>query len=256
MARVLITGASRGIGRATVRELSARGHRVVATARNPETLQDLPAEARLSLDVTDQASVDRAVAAAGPIDTLISNAGETARGPMETIPRAEVDHLFQLNTLGALRVTQAVLPGLRARGGGRILFLSSILGRLTVPLSGAYTASKWALEAIAETLAVEAGHFGVKVAVLEPGQVSSGALDHPRTYLADDNPYLPLAAQLAVARRGDFITVEEVAAAIADAVERDDLPFRIHVGATAETVLAARSAAPPDVPFRIVPLDW
>jgi NAD(P)-dependent dehydrogenase (short-subunit alcohol dehydrogenase family) len=255
MVRVLVTGASKGIGRATVQELAARGHRVAATARNAQTLDDLPADIRLSLDVTDQASVDRAVAAAGPVDVLISNAGETARGPVETTPVAEVNHLFQLNTLGALRVTQAVLPRMRARGGGRLLFVSSILGRLTIPLSGAYAASKWALEAIAETLAVEAGHFGIKVAVLEPGGVSSGALDRPRTYLADNDPYRPLAAQLAGVR-GNLITVQEVAAAIADTVEHPDPPFRIPVGAPAEKVLAARSATPPDVPFRIAPFQW
>jgi NAD(P)-dependent dehydrogenase (short-subunit alcohol dehydrogenase family) len=255
MARVLITGASKGIGRATVQELAARGHSVIATARNPDTLDGLPAELRLRLDVTDQASVNQAVAAAGAIDALISNAGETARGPVESIPLAEVDHLWQLNTLGALRITQAVLPGMRARGGGRVLFLSSILGRLTIPLSGAYAASKWALEALAETLAVEAGHFGVKVIIVEPGAVSSGALDHPRTYLAEDDPYGPLATQLAGAR-GSFITVDEVAAAIADAVEDDQPPFRIPVGAPAKAVLAARSATPPETPFRIAPFDW
>jgi NAD(P)-dependent dehydrogenase (short-subunit alcohol dehydrogenase family) len=144
---------------------------------------------------------------------------------------------------------------MRGRGGGRLLFVSSILGRITIPLSGAYAASKWALEAIAETLAVEAGHFGVKVALLEPGSVSSGALDNPRTYLADDDPYRPLTAQLAGVR-GSFITVAEVAAAIADAVEHDDPPFRIPVGAAAEKVLAARSATPPDLPFRIAPFEW
>lgn len=255
MARVLITGASKGIGRATALELAKRGHDVVATARDPRSLDGVPAASYLSLDVTDQASVDQAVAAAGPIDTLISNAGETARGPVETTPLAEFNRLYQLNTLGALRVTQAVLPGLRARGGGHILFVSSILGRLTIPLSGAYAASKWALEAIAETLAVEAGHFGVKVTLLEPGAVSSGALDRPRTYLTDDDLYLPLAAQLAGAR-GSFISVEEVATAIADAVEHDNPPFRIPVGAPAETVLAARTASPPEIPFRIAPLQW
>src|SRR5260370_20286172 len=244
MMRVLVTGASKGIGRATVQELAARGHWVAATARDAQTLNDLPADIRLSLDVTDQTSVDRAIAAAGPIDALVSNAGETARGPVETTPLAEVNHLFQLNTLGALRVTQAVLPGMRARGGGRLLFVSSILGRLTIPLSGAYAASKWALEAIAETLAVEAGHFGIKVAVLEPGGVSSGALDRPRTYLTDDDPYRPLAAQLAGAP-GNLIPVQEVAAAIAGAVEHPDPPFLIPVGAAAEKVLAPRSAPPP-----------
>jgi NAD(P)-dependent dehydrogenase (short-subunit alcohol dehydrogenase family) len=255
MARVLITGASKGIGRATARELAARGHEVVATARDVRTLDDLQVDTRLSLDVTDQASVDRAVAAAGELDVLVSNAGETLRAPVESVPLAEVDRLFQLNTLGALRVAQAVLPGLRARGGGRIIFVSSVLGRLTIPLTGAYAASKWALEALAETLAVEVGHFGISVTLLQPGAVSSGALDRVPTYLGDDDPYLPLARQLAEAR-GRLIGVEDVATAVADALEQDSPPLRIPVGASAEAVLAARAATPETTPFRIAPLDW
>jgi NAD(P)-dependent dehydrogenase (short-subunit alcohol dehydrogenase family) len=255
MARVLITGASKGIGRATARELAARGHEVVATARTPETLADLPVHARLALDVTDQASVDRAIAAAGDVDALVSNAGETLRAPLESIPLAEVERLFQLNTLGALRVAQAVLPAMRRRGAGRLLFVSSALGRVAVPLSGGYAASKWALEALAETLAIETGHFGISVTLLQPGAVSSGALDRVRTLLADDDPYLPLAEELAATGR-QFITVEQMADAVADALEMDHPPLRIPVGAPAEKLLAARASARDDVPFSGAPLRW
>jgi NAD(P)-dependent dehydrogenase (short-subunit alcohol dehydrogenase family) len=237
------------------RELAVHGHEVVATARDVRTLDDLPVDTRLTLDVTDQASVDRAVAAAGDLDALVSNAGETLRAPVESVPLAEVERLFQLNTLGALRVAQAVLPGLRARGGGRVLFVSSVLGRLTIPFAGAFAASKWALEALAETLAVEVGHFGISVTLLQPGAVSSGGIERAPTNLGDDDRYLPLARQLAEAR-GSFITVEDVAAAVADALDQDCLPLRIPVGPSAEAVLAARAATPETTPFRIAPLEW
>src|SRR5579875_530924 len=168
MSRILITGASRRIGRATATALAARGHEVIATARDVGTLADVPATLRLSLDVTDQASVDTAIDAAGPVDVLVSNAGATVRAPVETVPLAAVQQLIELNTLGALRVAQAVLPGLRARGSGQLIFISSIQGRLVIPLIGAYGASKWALEALAETLAIETSRFGVSVHVLQP----------------------------------------------------------------------------------------
>jgi NADP-dependent 3-hydroxy acid dehydrogenase YdfG len=120
MARVL-TGTSRGIGRATAIGLATRGHSVIATARRPETLADLPAIQRLALDVTDQASVDAAIAAAGEIDVLVSHAGATVRGTIEHTPLSEFERLYRLNTLGALRVTQAVLPAMRQRGSGKIV---------------------------------------------------------------------------------------------------------------------------------------
>jgi NAD(P)-dependent dehydrogenase (short-subunit alcohol dehydrogenase family) len=258
MSRVLVTGASKGIGRAIVRELAARGHDVVATARSLAALEDLPAAARLALDVTDQESVDAAFAAAGELDALISNAGETLRAPAESVPLTEVSRLFQLNTVGALRVAQAVLPGMRARGRGRLLFVSSITGRVVVPLGGAYAASKWAMEALAEAIAIEAGHFGVKVTLLQPGAVSSGGSERAATLLGDDDPYLPLARELVAARagRGDSITVEEVAQAVADTLEDPDPPLRLPVGQPAATLLAARHATADDVPFRIAPLRW
>jgi NAD(P)-dependent dehydrogenase (short-subunit alcohol dehydrogenase family) len=255
MARVMVTGASKGIGRATVKELAARGHDVVATARTVADLQDLPTAARVALDVTDQRSVDDAVAAAGELDALISNAGETLRAPLESVPPAEVRRLFDLNAVGGLRVAQALLPGMRARGHGRLLFVSSILGRVAAPLSGAYAASKWALEALAETLAIEAGHFGVKVTLLEPAAVSSGGAERAPTLLAENDPYLPL-AEAVRAYRGSPISVEEVAAAVADALDDPDPPLRVPVGQPARTLLAARHAAADDVPFPITPLRW
>jgi NADP-dependent 3-hydroxy acid dehydrogenase YdfG len=182
MSSVLITGASKGVGRAIAIELAHRGHRVIATARQPETLADLPVDQRLRLDVTDQDSVDQAVRAAGEVDVLVSNAGATVRAPLESVPLAEVDRLYQLNTLGALRVTQAVLPAMRERGSGRLVFVSSIQGRLVLPIIGPYGASKWALEAIAETLSIETRHFGISVSIVQPGAVAtSGATQASRS---------------------------------------------------------------------------
>jgi short-subunit dehydrogenase len=235
MQRILITGASRGIGRGTAVALAARGHEVIATARDVTTL-----------------------AAAGPVDVLVSNAGATVRAPVETVPLAAVQQLIELNTLGALRVAQAVLPGMRAQGPGQLIFVSSIQGRLVIPLIGAYSASKWALEALAETLAIEARPFGVSVHVLEPGAVASGGAGRAQVYLDDANPYRPLLDKIG-GFRAEPITTEEVAGAGAVAATVDQggqAPFRIPVGAPAEAVLAARKAAPGDAPFLAAPLGW
>lgn len=235
--RILVTGSSKGIGRAMAVELARRGHDVVATARRPEALADLDVAARLALDVTDTASVRAAVAAAGDLDAVVNNAGEVLVGSIEDTPLAEARRLLEVNLLGSLAVTQAVLPALRARGGGRLVFTSSVLGRITLPVVGVYTATKWALEALAETTATEAAGFGVKVTLLEPGGVSSGALDAPPTYLSE--PYLPLARELG---SGGMITVEEVAVATADVLEQADPPLRLPIGAFAEQVLGVASA--------------
>jgi NAD(P)-dependent dehydrogenase (short-subunit alcohol dehydrogenase family) len=255
MASVLITGASRGIGRAVALELAGRGHRVVATARRAETLADLPVDLRLSLDVTEQESVDRAVRDAGEIDVLVSNAGETVRAPLESVPLAEVERLFQLNALGALRVAQGVLPSMRERGSGRLVFVSSIQGRMVLPLIGPYGASKWALEALAETLAIEAGHFGVKVSIVQPGPVSSGGAERARVFLKDDDPYAPLYEALGPLR-GESVTPQEVAAAVADTIEEPEPALRVPVGAPARRALEARKRAPEAKPFLVAAIDW
>jgi NADP-dependent 3-hydroxy acid dehydrogenase YdfG len=248
MSSILITGASKGIGRATAAELSRRGHRVIATARDPRTLQGLDVDQRLRLDVTDQASVDAAVGQAGPIDVLVSNAGVIFRAAVEASPTAEIERLYAQNTVGAIRVTQAVLPQMRQRRQGRLLFVSSVGGRTVLPGNSAYAATKWALEAFAETLAIEVARFGIDVTLAEPGPVSSGALDDVLAYRLPDDPYQALFAGGGIPAEL-MISSEQVAAVLADLVEKPEVPLRVPVGALTEQVLAARDAAPYDEPF-------
>ncbi len=249
MARILITGTSTGIGRATVIELARCGHDVVATARRPETLAGLPAAERLALDVTDQASVDAAISAAGDIDVLVSNAGETIRGSVEATPLSEYQRLYDINFLGALRVTKAVLPAFRARGGGQFIFVSSVLGRLVIPLISGYAASKFALEALAETLAIEAAPFGVHVTTIQPGQVATPGPGKASVWNDDHEAYAPI--WQTITRRGtnDRIQPEEVAKTIAEIVENPNPPLRLPVGPAAIRQLEAHRAAPDDQPF-------
>ena len=255
MPSVLITGASKGLGRATAEEFAARGHRVVATARDPRTLDDLDVDQRLALDVTDQASVDAAIAEAGDLDILVSNAGVIFHASVEATPPAELERLFSANTVGSIRTAQAVLPQMRVRGSGRLLFLSSVVGRVVLPGNAAYAATKWALEALVEELAIEVGHFGIHASLVEPGAISTGALDDVLRYALPDDPYAPLMSQ-----RGDvfssMLTPAEVATAIVDAAEMDSPPLRVPVGASTVQTLTARDGAPFDVPFRAMPLDW
>jgi NAD(P)-dependent dehydrogenase (short-subunit alcohol dehydrogenase family) len=248
MARILITGASTGIGRATVIELARRGHDVVATARRPATLAGLPAAERLALDVTDQASVDAAVSAAGDIDALVSNAGETIRGSVEATPLGEYQRLYDINFLGALRVTKAVLPAFRARGG-RLIYVSSVLGRGVIPLISGYAASKFALEALAETLAIEVAPLGVHVTTIQPGQVATPGPGKASVWTDDHEAYAPIWQAVSRMGSGDRIQPEEVARAIAETVENPEPPLRLPVGKAAIRQLEARRAAPDDEPF-------
>ena len=247
MSTVLVTGAGRGIGRAITEEFIRRGHRVIGTARNTDSLEGLDVAQKLALDVTDDASVAAAFDAAGDVDIVVVNPAEIFYAAVEAIPLDELQRLFNLNTVGALRVAQAALPQMRTRGDGKLLFMSSVLGRVVLPNGAAYAATKWALEALVESLAIETAPFGVQATLLEPGAVSSGALDNVTTYTLPDDPY--------AARGGDeelraaMITPEQVAIEIADAAEKPQLPLRLPIGDAARAVLAARRAAPDDVPF-------
>jgi short-subunit dehydrogenase len=170
---VLITGCSSGIGQAAALALHEAGRTVVATARNPATLSGLAGRGlrTLALDVTDEASMRAAVDAAGPIDVLVNNAGYGLYGTVEQLPMAEIRRQFETNFFGLVRLTQLVLPGMRAAGGGRILNVSSMGGRATLPGGAFYHASKYAVEALSDALRMEVARFGIDVVLIEPGPV-------------------------------------------------------------------------------------
>jgi NAD(P)-dependent dehydrogenase (short-subunit alcohol dehydrogenase family) len=176
---VLITGCSSGIGAAIARRLAAGGARVVATARKPETLSELAAQGvvTLALDVTREDSMTRAVAEVearfGRIDVLVNNAGYSQSGAAEEVPLDAVRRQFETNVFGALRLAQLVLPGMRRRGRGTIVNLSSMGGRFTFPGFGVYHASKYALEALSDALRCEVRYLGVDVILIEPGMIKT-----------------------------------------------------------------------------------
>jgi NAD(P)-dependent dehydrogenase (short-subunit alcohol dehydrogenase family) len=246
MARVLISGCSTGIGRATALELTKRGHQVVATARRPETLDDLDVAERLRLDVDDDASVAEGVAAAGPVDVLVNNAGFEVAGPLERVPIDEVKRMFETNVFGALRMIQAVLPSMREKGGGTIVNVSSMAGRAVGPLGGTYSASKWALEALSEALHIEMRHFNIWTYMIEPGAIETDFESNIRRYGVDDAPYDELQIQWDAAMdrlgRQDAPGPEVVAATIAEAVESDGSQWRWPVGNDAVLICGARNS--------------
>jgi NAD(P)-dependent dehydrogenase (short-subunit alcohol dehydrogenase family) len=173
-----ITGTSKGFGRVWAEAALARGDRVAATARDVKTLAPLVARyadqiAAIALDVTDKAAVDAAIAATharfGRLDVLINNAGYGLFGTIEEVSEAEARAQLETNLFGALWVTQAALPIMRAQGSGHVIQISSIGGVNAFPTVGLYHASKWALEAFSQSLAAEVKSFGIKVTIVEPG---------------------------------------------------------------------------------------
>lgn len=204
MSTVLVTGASAGIGRATSIRLAERGHHVIATGRNMAALETIKRTAKgkvdiMPLDVTSQASVDSAakettalLGQAG-LDVLINNAGYAVAGPMESISDEDLKAQFETNVFGPARVVRAFLPGMRERKRGRIVNISSVVGRLALPFFGPYNATKHAIEALSDALRNEVRPFGIDVVIIEPGAINTGFGEIERksleAYAETSSPY-------------------------------------------------------------------
>jgi NAD(P)-dependent dehydrogenase (short-subunit alcohol dehydrogenase family) len=264
--RVLVTGCSTGIGRATATELAKRGHSVVATARKPETLADLDVADRIALDVDSDASVASALAAAGELDVLVNNAGFGIGGPVEKVPLGEVRRMFETNVFGAVRMMQAVLPAMRERGSGTVVNVTSVAGVAASPLSGFYSATKFALEAISEAARLEVGHWGVRVLTVEPGFIATAFGNNSTNHGEDEPPYDELAKLWTEAEgvitgnNGEPQTADLVANVIVGAIESSDTKRFWPAGADAEMIIGARESLGYDTfeatMREMLKLDW
>ncbi|WP_157220905.1 SDR family oxidoreductase [Flavisphingomonas formosensis] len=238
MPTVLITGCSSGFGLETANLFLEKGWKVIATMRQPKA-DILPASANLialPLDVTDPGSIARALGQAGEIDVLVNNAGFGAAVPIELIEADTARQLFETNTLGTLAMLQAVLPGFRNRRAGVVINVTSTVTLKPLPLVGVYRASKAAVNALTESLAVEMEPFGVRVHIVLPGRspetnFGNNALPHLRGL---DNPdYKPLIESMIAGFRDDTgpaTHATDVAAAVWLAATDPSAPLKIPAG--------------------------
>jgi NAD(P)-dependent dehydrogenase (short-subunit alcohol dehydrogenase family) len=258
MATVLITGCSSGFGLLTALEFARRGHRVVATMRNPSrdvTLSGAVRDERLPvtvlpLDVCDPGQVTATVARAevehGPLDVLVNNAGVELRSSIEDADEADIRCQFETNVFGTVRMVQAVLPRMRARRTGTIVNVSSFAGLVSRPFGGYYAASKHAVEAITEALHFEVAPFGIRVILIEPGQYATSLLDNAWNggRFTPASPYWERSARFderikRLAPGGERADPAEVARLICDAALAETPRLRHLAGSDAHMIAAA-----------------
>jgi NAD(P)-dependent dehydrogenase (short-subunit alcohol dehydrogenase family) len=253
MAVVVITGSSTGIGMAAAQALARAGHRVFATMRTPATsalAKALPEEALpirlLPLDVNRDDSVREALwqveEEAGAIDVLVNNAGVGQMGAVEDASLELFQSTMETNFFGALRCIKAVLPGMRRRKNGCIINVTSIAGRIAIGGHGSYCASKWALEALSESMAEEVKPFNIRVAIVEPGVIKTAIFDKIEDLRTDTvYPYERRLSALFQASLKNPVPPEVAGEAIRDIVDSGTWQLRHPIGPDAAPFLAWRS---------------
>jgi NAD(P)-dependent dehydrogenase (short-subunit alcohol dehydrogenase family) len=260
---VLITGCSTGIGRATAQRLAGAGWTVYATARRPESIAALKDAGckTLALDVTDEQSMLAAVEtieqAEGAIGVLINNAGYSQSGAIETVPLEAVRRQFETNVFGLVRLTQLVLPKMRAQRWGKIVNIGSMGGRLSFPGGGHYHATKHALEAISDAMRYELRGFGIDVIVLEPGLITTEFGEAANASMTGietsaEDPYATFNATVGAVTKGAYdgpmrmlgAGPERVAKVIEQTLKRRRPPARKTITASAKLTLGMRRVLP------------
>jgi NAD(P)-dependent dehydrogenase (short-subunit alcohol dehydrogenase family) len=256
---VLVTGCSSGIGRASALRLARSGWTVYASARRLESIAELGDAGchTLALDVTDEDSmrvaVDAIEQAEGAVGVLINNAGYSQSGAIETVPMDAVRRQFETNVFGLVRLTQLVLPKMRAQRWGKVVNLGSMGGRLTFPGGGHYHATKHALEAISDALRFELRGFGIDVILLEPGLITTDFGEAATASMADiagseDDPYAHFNATVGAVTAGAYdgpmrllgAGPERVAKVIERTLGRRHPPARITITPSAKLSIATR----------------
>jgi len=255
MATVLITGCSSGFGKLAAVEFARRGDTVFASMRDTAKAGPLRSDAEragvsldvIALDVTDGASAERAVAdvvqRAGRLDVLVNNAGAGTHGPVEAYDDDEVVAVFDTNVIGVMRTVRAAVPRMREQGGGTIINVSSLAGKVTPPFGGVYSASKHALEAISDALYWELHPLGIRVVVIEPGGFETEFSNnrHVARRYTEGSPYAGLdrrfdASLARLPGRDAPADPQDVANAIVDAAKAEQPKRRYLVGQDAQMI--------------------
>ena len=258
---VLITGASSGIGQASAKLLAEGGYVVYGAARRMELLEKLSSSGvrPLRLDVTDERqraeALARIISEQGRIDVLINNAGFGRYGALEDVPLNGAREQMEVNLYGLVGLVQQVLPHMRAQGEGRIINLSSIAGKMSMPMSAWYHASKHAIEAVSDSLRMEVERFGIEVVIIEPGLIDTPFYETAMRELSKNSghgPYADYAAGMTEFLR-DVITPGSggqgtppsyIAEVIAEAVRDDKPKTRYRAGRMADLAVAAQTLLP------------
>jgi NAD(P)-dependent dehydrogenase (short-subunit alcohol dehydrogenase family) len=256
---LLVTGSSSGIGRAVALEAARRGHRVFASARNPEDVAGLEIPGRLTplrLDVTDPASVAEAVAKVlregKRIDALVNSAGFAQYGAAEDVSAELWRRQFDVNFFGTLEAIRAVLPAMREARRGTIVNLSSVGGKIAIPFAAPYCATKHAIEALSDALRVEVAPFGIRVVLVEPGPITTRFTDTARALvlplMTRSGPYSRFYKDAEHAMDVDFQKgsrpPEEVARVVLRAIESENPKTRYRVTSLARVYIALRRVLP------------
>jgi short-subunit dehydrogenase len=250
----LVTGASSGIGEATARILQENGFTVYGAARRVDRMHGLAADGitTLAMDVTDadsmQAGIDQIITETGRIDVLVNNAGYGSYGAIEDVAIDEGRRQFEVNVFGAMRLTQLVLPHMRAQKSGTIVNITSMGGKIYTPLGGWYHGTKFALEALSDCLRLEVKPFGIDVVVIEPGGIATEwggiAAEHLKA-TSGNGPYAAQAAAVATSLGSEANSTRNsppsvIADAIAKAVTATKPRTRYAVGFGAKPLITAR----------------
>lgn len=261
MGLAIVTGASRGIGKSLALRLAERGHTVACLARSEEELRALaairPGLLPVPVDLVDRAATERVVrdllATHGACEVLVNNAGYGLRGAIEEISLERWKRQFELNLFAVAHLSQLVLPGMRAAGRGAIVNVSSVAGRISTPFSGAYAATKFALEAMSDAMRIEVARHGVRVILVEPGPVSTDFAEVAQAESAEllartDSPYRTGYERLAASLRElhqNAWTADDVALATMRALDARRSPQRVACyGATLRVGLLLTTFAP------------
>lgn len=253
----LVTGASSGIGEVTARKLQELGYMVYGAARRVDRMQGLESAGMhtLAMDVTDDASVTAAVeqiiAETGRIDVLVNNAGYGSYGSIEDTPLDEARHQFEVNIFGAMNLTQKVLPHMRAQRSGTIINISSMGGKMYTPLGGWYHATKFALEALSDSLRMEVEPFGIDVVIIEPGGIATewgGIAADNVEKVSGNGAYANQAKAVAKSLRGGGVNRGSQPTVISDAIAKaltaEKPKTRYAVGFGARPLIAAHAILP------------